>query len=71
MMLSDKSKGTLEYETIGPKLREGEVNIRTVWPDISKTLKTTIQEDKALPDLMTNLEDCFPLWCGSTKMTDF
>ena len=47
MMFSDKSKGALEYEMIGPYLREGEVNIRTVWPDMSKTLETTIQQDKA------------------------
>ena len=51
MMFSDNSKGTLEYEMIGPALREGEVNIRTVWPDMSKSLETTIQVDIGLPDL--------------------
>ena len=52
MMFSDKSKGTLEYETIGPDLREAEVNIRTVWPDMLMTLETRIQEDIGLPDLI-------------------
>ena len=52
LMFSDKIKGTLEYEMIGPALREGEVDIRTVWPDMSKTLEATIQEDEGLPDLI-------------------
>ena len=52
MMFGDKSKGTLEYEMIGLDLREGEVNIRTVWPDMSKTLETAIQEGIGLPDLI-------------------
>ena len=52
MMFSDRSKGTLEYETIGPDLREGEVNIRTVWPDMLKTLETAIQVDIALTELI-------------------
>ena len=51
-MFNDKSKGTLEYETIGADLGEGEVNIRTVWPDVSKSLETAIQEDIGLPDLI-------------------
>ena len=50
MMFSDKCKGTLEYEVIGPDLREGEVNIRTVWPDMSKSLETAIQADIGLPN---------------------
>ena len=57
----------LEYDTIGPDLREGEVNIRTVWPDMSKTLETTIQEDIGLPDLINKFGNCFRLWCVSTK----
>jgi len=52
MMFSDMSKGTLEYETIGPDLGEGEVIIRTVWPDMSKSLETAIQVDIGLPDLI-------------------
>ena len=64
MMFSDKSKGTLEYETIGPDLREGEVNIRTVWPDMSKSLETAIQEDIGLPKLIREFGKLlFPLVC--------
>ena len=64
MMFSDKSKGTLEYEAIGPDLREGEVNIRTVWPDMSKSLEAAIQVDIGLPDLINKFGKLlFPVVC--------
>ena len=67
-MFSDKSKGTLEYETIGPDLREGEVNIRTVWPDMSKSLETATQEDTGLPKLINEFGKLlFPVVCVNTK----
>ena len=68
MMFSDKSKGTLEYETIGPDLGEGEVIIRTVWPDMSKSLEIAIQVDIGLPDLINKFGKLlFPVVCVNKK----
>ena len=68
MMFSDKSKGTLEYKTIGRDLREGDVNIRTVWPGMSKSLETAIQADIGLPKLIKEFGKLlFPVVCVNKK----
>ena len=45
----------------------GEVNIRTVWPDMSKSLETAIQADIGLPKLIKEFGKLLSLWCVSTN----